>query len=62
MHSFRHAFGAHLYENGTDILTIKELLGHKSIASTAIYIHLADYKLRSVKSPFDMPGGDSLGN
>ena len=62
MHSFRHAFGTHLYESGADILTIKELLGHKSISSTAIYIHLADYKLRNVKSPFDMLGGDFLGN
>ena len=36
-----HAFGTHLYENGTDLLTIKALLGHKSLNSTAIYIHLA---------------------
>lgn len=36
-HSFRHAFGTHLYENGTDLLTIKALLGHKSLNSTTIY-------------------------
>ena len=36
-HSLRHAFGTHLYENGVDLLTIKELLGHKSLASTLIY-------------------------
>ena len=40
-HSFRHAFGTHLYENGTDILVIKELMGHKSLTSTIIYVHLA---------------------
>lgn len=36
-HSFRHAFGTHLYENGTDLLTIKALLGHRSLNSTTIY-------------------------
>lgn len=40
-HSFRHAFGTHLYENGTDLLTIKELMGHKSLLSTTIYVHLS---------------------
>ncbi|WP_281874480.1 tyrosine-type recombinase/integrase, partial [Sellimonas catena] len=36
-HSFRHAFGTHLYENGADLLTIKNLMGHKSLKSTLIY-------------------------
>lgn len=58
-HSFRHAFGTHLYESGTDLLTIKELLGHKSITSTVIYIHLASYTSRKINSPFDLTGGDS---
>lgn len=58
-HSFRHAFGTHLYESGTDLLTIKELLGHKSISSTVIYIHLAPYTSRKIHSPFDLIGGDS---
>lgn len=57
-HSFRHAFGTHLYESGTDLLTIKELLGHKSITSTVIYIHLASYTSRKINSPFDLMGGD----
>ena len=59
-HSFRHAFGTHLYEAGTDLLTIKELLGHKSITSTVIYVHLASFSSRNIKSPFDLMGGDSL--
>lgn len=59
-HSFRHAFGTHLYEAGTDLLTIKELLGHKSLNSTVIYVHLASYASRNIKSPFDMMGGDGL--
>lgn len=57
-HSFRHAFGTHLYESGTDLLTIKELLGHKSLTSTVIYIHLASYTSRKINSPFDSMGGD----
>lgn len=52
-HSFRHAFGTHLYENGTDLLTIKHLMGHKSLHSTFIYIHLASYSERNIYSPFD---------
>lgn len=56
-HSFRHAFGTHLYENGTDLLTIKALLGHKSIHSTVIYVHLADNGTGSAVSPFDRMGG-----
>ena len=60
-HSFRHAFGTHLYESGTDLLTIKELLGHKSLLSTTIYIHLAGNGVDSVTSPFDQMGGGSIG-
>ena len=58
-HSFRHAYGTHLYENGADLLTIKELLGHKSLSSTLIYIHLAAPDLRRVASPFDAYGDKS---
>lgn len=57
-HSFRHAFATHLYEAGTDLLTIKELLGHNSLHSTLIYIHLASYTSRKISSPFDLMGGD----
>ena len=57
-HSFRHAFGTHLYENGTDLLTIKHLMGHKSLNSTLIYIHLASYNTRHFSSPFDSLAGE----
>lgn len=53
-HSFRHAFGTRLYENGTDLLTIKNLMGHKSLNSTLIYIHLASFQSRNIVSPFDL--------
>jgi len=52
-HSFRHAYGTHLYENGTDILTIKNLLGHKSLSSTTIYVHMAFSHSNNSVSPFD---------
>ena len=57
-HSFRHAFGTHLYENGTDLLTIKALMGHKSVSSTAVYVHLAGGgAVKGAVSPFDRMGG-----
>lgn len=53
-HSFRHAFGTHLYENGTDLFTIKALLGHKSLNSTTIYVQLASNGVGHATSPFDL--------
>ena len=57
-HSFRHAFGTHLYEDGVDLLTIKALLGHKSLNSTTIYVHLASNSISSVSSPLDRIAGE----
>lgn len=56
-HSFRHAFGTHLYDNGTDLLTIKALMGHKSLESTTIYVHLSGNSIRQAVSPFDHMAG-----
>lgn len=58
-HSFRHALGTHLYENGTDLLTIKAILGHKSLHSTTIYVHLASSVISQVVNPLDRMGGVS---
>ena len=57
-HSFRHAFGTHLYEHGTDLLTIKALLGHKSLNSTTIYVHLANNGILNAVSPLDRLAGE----
>ena len=56
-HSFRHAYGTHLYENGTDLYTIKALMGHKSLNSTLIYVHLSIGGNTTAKSPLDLMEG-----
>ena len=50
-HTLRHSFATHLKESGVDLKSIQELLGHKSIKTTTIYIHLANPKCREIKSP-----------
>lgn len=59
-HTFRHAYATHCYENGIDLLTIKALLGHKSISSTALYVNLAVPAATAATSPFDRMGGGTL--
>lgn len=52
-HTLRHSFATHLLDAGTDIHTIKELLGHSSLATTMIYLHLQQSKRATIISPFD---------
>lgn len=56
-HSFRHAYATHSYENGLDLLSLKSRLGHRSINSTAVYVHLAVTSPDPVVNPFDQLGG-----
>ncbi|HAE40090.1 MAG TPA: integron integrase [Candidatus Riflebacteria bacterium] len=53
IHTLRHSFATHLLENGYDIRTIQELLGHNSLQTTMIYTHVAGKNILGVKSPLD---------
>ena len=58
IHTLRHCFATHLLEAGYDIRKIQLLMGHKSLSTTVIYLHVSKQTLSAITSPFDLSDPD----
>ena len=63
VHTIRHSFATHLVDNGTDLHTVKELLGHSSLQTTMQYMHLSSKRIDNIVNPYDaLPQGKENNN
>lgn len=60
IHSLRHAFATHMLEDGAHVRAVQAILGHKSLSTTAIYIHCTEPYMRDLRSPLDRLPTDEL--
>jgi site-specific recombinase XerD len=54
IHCLRHSFATHLIESGTEITAVQNLLGHASLATTALYLHVRQERLAQIQSPLGL--------
>jgi len=58
VHTIRHSFATHLVDNGADLHTVKELLGHSNLQTTMRYMHLTPKRMQGIINPYDaLPQG-----
>ena len=58
-HTLRHSYATHLIEAGADLRAVQLLLGHSSIESTALYVHLTHTRQAQLASPLDLLGTEA---
>jgi len=54
IHSLRHSFATHLLEAGVEITIVQRLLGHSSLSTTSVYLHVRQERLAQIKSPLQL--------